>query len=64
MAKQDWLQKTCRNTYGFIDVTPGSDISSRLTGISQSTIQRYLRNGWIRRVGNGLVLTQKGYSHI
>jgi hypothetical protein len=59
--KRSILNRAIRNNYGFVDATPGTDIASRLNWVSESTIRRYIRLGWLRRVGIGLVLTHEGY---
>ena len=57
------LQQAGRNSYGYVDITPGEDIARRLN-CSKRTIQRYIKNGWLNRVGTGLVLTWKGHNII
>lgn len=44
-------------------VLPGSDLSRDIgyMNISESTIRRYVKFGWLKRVGTGLVLTREGY---
>lgn len=54
------LRRACRNNYGFVDCTPGTDIARRLNA-SDSTIRRYIKRGWLKRVGIGLILTRDGY---
>jgi len=61
--KKTYLQTACRNHYGYIDVTPGTDIAHRLTHVSPATIRRYIQKGWLKHIGTGLVLTQAGYDH-
>jgi len=60
-TKKTKLQTAARNNYGYIDVTPGTDMTGRFGSISESTINKYIRLGWIKRVGSGLVLTKMGY---
>jgi hypothetical protein len=56
------LYEACKNHYGYFDVTPGTDIAQRLQHLATATINRYIASGWIKKVGTGLVLTQKGYT--
>lgn len=63
MRKQDFLQRACRNNHGHVDAYPGTDMSGRLTHVSGSTIKRYIKQGWLKRVGSDLVLTRAGYDH-
>lgn len=58
--KRSLLRKACENAYGYLDATPGTDLARRLNA-SETTIKKYIRAGWIRKVGTGLVLTQDGY---
>ena len=62
--RRDALQRAARNNYRHIDCTPGTDFSGRLNHVSESTISRYIRSGWLEKRGIGLVLTQDGYAHI
>ena len=62
--KRDSLQIAGRNNYGCIDCAPGTDFSGRLNHISETSIRRYIRQGWLKKTGIGLVLTQEGYAHI
>ena len=62
--RRDYLQRAARNNYGYVDVTPGTDMANRLSHVSESTIRKYIREGWLRKVGSGLVLTRNGYTHI
>ena len=62
--EKDNLQKAGRNRYGFVDVNPGTDMARRLMHVSESTKRRYIRLGWIKKVGTGLVLTMTGYEHV
>jgi len=56
------LRMAAENPYGFIDATPGTDMARRFIGIaSESTIKKYLRLGYLKKVGSGLVLTKAGY---
>ncbi len=62
--KTTLLRQAFVNDFGYFDVTPGTDITKRLSFLaSESTIQRYISKGWIKQVGSGLVLTQEGYSY-
>jgi len=58
------LRRACENSYGYFDATPGTDLASRLQHVSEGTISRYVRAGWLEKVGTGLVLTQAGYREI
>lgn len=55
------LRKACEDSRGQFDVRPGTDIAHRLIGATESTIARYVRKGWLKKVGSGLVLTKAGY---
>lgn len=55
------LYRACRNNYGFVDATPGTDMTSRLAHVSERTIRRYIKSGWLKQVGSGLILTHDGY---
>jgi hypothetical protein len=59
--KKTALSKVSKNNYGYLDVSPGTDMAGRLIGISHSTIKRYLKKGWLKKVGSGLILTKSGY---
>ncbi len=62
MARKTKLRLACENSYGHLDISPGTDICHRLVAFaSESTINRYIRRGFIRLVGSGLILTRKGY---
>ena len=62
MARKTKLRLACENSYGYLDVSVGEDIAHRLVAFaSESTIDRYIRQGYIRPVGSGLILTRKGY---
>ena len=62
--RKSLLKKACENHYGYMEAAPGSDLASALSHLSKSTIYRYIRNGWIKRVGIGLVLTNEGYATV
>jgi len=55
------LYTACLNNHGFFDVAVGTDMTNRLS-VSSSTINRWLNQGWLKRIGSRLVLTKKGYS--
>lgn len=63
MKTKTKLRLACENSYGYFDATPGTDLASRLYNVSESTIRRYIRRGWLKKVGSGLVLTQAGYKN-
>ena len=60
MLKRTALYRACQNNYGFFDASVGTDLSRRLCA-SPSTIRDYIKRGWLKPVGSGLVLTKKGY---
>jgi len=55
------LKDACRNSYGYFDVSPGTDMARRLN-VTESAIKTMIKRGYIKKVGIGLVLTKKGYS--
>lgn len=61
MKKQTLLSQACRNSYGYWEVTPGTDLARQLGSVSESTIRRYVAYGWLKQIGTGLVLTKRGY---
>ena len=62
--KKTALRRACENSYGSFEAMPGTDLASALSHVSESTIRRYIRNGWIKKVGTGLVLTRDGYQAV
>ena len=61
-GRKSLLRRACENNYGFLDVTPGTDIAGRLGHVSESSITKYIKNGWVKKIGSGLVLTHDGYN--
>ena len=59
--KKSILRQACENSYGYFEATPGTDLAYNLSSASKSTIKRYIANGWLKKVGSGLVLTREGY---
>ena len=65
MKTKTLLRRACENDFGYFDATPGADIATELGYLaSESTIKRYITEGWIKQIGSGLVLTQDGYNRI
>lgn len=62
-GRKSALRRACENHYGYVDATPGTDITSRLD-CSKSTIAKYVKLGWIEKRGAGLVLTALGYGNM
>jgi hypothetical protein len=61
---EDMLKSACRNDYGCIDVTPGTDIAWRLAHLTDHARREMVKRGYLRQVGSGLVLTPMGYDVI
>jgi hypothetical protein len=55
-----FLRKACENEQGFYDVVVGNNVAHKLIGASQSTIAAYIRKGYLKRVGTGLLITKSG----
>jgi hypothetical protein len=62
-TKRDWIREACLNNYGYFDASVGTDIATRLYELNtpKNAITAYLRVGWLRRVGTGLLLTKKWF---
>ena len=61
--KKTKLRLACENSYGHL-VSPGTDIYHRLLELaSKSTINRYIRRGFVKPgpPPTRLILTRKGY---
>jgi len=57
---EQMLEDACRNSYGYFDVSPGTDMARRLN-VTESAIKTMVKRGYLRKVGTGLVLTKAGY---
>ena len=55
------LDEAMRNNYGYVECSPGTDMACRLLCCTESAIKTMQRRGYLKKVGSGLVLTQKGY---
>jgi len=58
---EQMLDRASRNNYGYYEVSPGTDMCSRLYHCTESAIKTMIRRGYLEKVGSGLVLTRKGY---
>jgi len=54
------LNDAGKNSYGYFDATPGTDMKRRLN-CTENAIKTMVKRGYIKKVGTGLVLTSKGY---
>ena len=54
------LNQAGRNSYGFYEVSPGTDMTRRLL-CTENAIRTMVKRGYLKKVGSGLVLTMAGY---
>jgi len=57
---EQMLNDAMKNSYGHIDATPGTDMYSRLTELTDNARREMVKRGYLKKVGSGLVLTQLG----
>jgi len=59
---EQMLNESMRNSYGYVETTPGTDMYSRLAHLTDNARREMVKRGYLRKVGSGLVLTKSGYN--